>query len=440
MQPIHTLLSAQYVVPIEPRGKIYHDYSIAIDNGRIVEICATKDAVNTYTPQTHIEYDHHILMPGLINAHTHAAMSLLRGVGSDTPLMQWLQDHIWPIEQQWVDEKFVQDGSELAIAEMLRGGITCFNDMYFFPEVTARVASNIGMRAVIGMILLEFPTIYAASPDEYLAKGLALFDNYKSDPLISNVFAPHAPYTVSDDTFGKLNRYADELDLPVHMHIHETQHEIETSIEEHGVRPLERLDNLGLVNPNLLAVHMTQLEDKEIERVAEAGVNVIHCPQSNLKLASGFCPTYKLLRRDARVVVGTDGCASNDDLNMFSEIKTAALLAKGVSQDATALPAQQALQAITIEAARALGIGDETGSLEVGKSADIIAVACDSVEAQPLSDLHSQLIYSTDRSRVMDVFVAGRQLLRNRTLTTISEDEIIGKANDWGQQMAQGKQ
>lgn len=439
MQPIHTLLSAQYVIPIEPQGTIFRDFSIAIDNGRIVEICSTNEAVNRYSPQTHIEYDHHILMPGLINAHTHAAMSLLRGVGSDTPLMQWLQDHIWPIEQQWVDEKFVQDGSELAIAEMLRGGITCFNDMYFFPEVTARVASSIGIRAVIGMILLEFPTIYAASPDEYLSKGLALYDNYKSDPLISNVFAPHAPYTVSDDTFGKLNRYANELDLPVHMHIHETQHEIKTSVEEHGVRPMTRLDKLGLVNPNLLAVHMTQLEDQEIERVAEAGVTVIHCPQSNLKLASGFCPTHKLLRNKARVIVGTDGCASNDDLNMFSEIKTAALLAKGISQDATTLPAQRALQAITIEAARGLGIDDETGSLEKGKSADIIAITCDSVEAQPQSDLHSQLIYSTDRSRVMDVFVAGRQLLRNRTLTTISEDEIISKANHWGQQMVKGK-
>lgn len=432
MQNIHTLLSAQYIVPVEPENTVLQNHSIAIDNGRIVEICPTERAVQLYSPQSHFEYPHHILMPGLINAHTHAAMALLRGVASDMPLMQWLQEHIWPIEQQWVNEKFVQDGSELAIAEMLRGGITCFSDMYFYPEVTARVASTIGIRAVIGMIVLEFPTMYASSPDEYLSKGLALYDNYKSDPLISNVFAPHAPYTVSDTTFTKLNSYANELDVAIHMHIHETQDEIETSIKEHNDRPLARLEKLGLVNPNLLAVHMTQLLPKEIERVAETGVTVVHCPQSNLKLASGFCPTQELLSNNARVIIGTDSCASNDDLNMFAELKTAALIAKGVSLDATAFSAEQALRSATIDAARALGIGDETGSIEANKSADIIAIRCDNVESQPMYDLFGHLAYSTDRSRVSDVFVAGRQLLRNRALTSISEDEIISKAKQWG--------
>ena len=439
MRNIHTLLSAQYVVPVEPENTVLEDHSIAIDNGRIVEICPTDEAIKSFSPMSHHQYEHHILMPGLINAHTHAAMSLLRGVASDIPLMQWLQDHIWPIEQKWVDEKFVQDGSELAIAEMLRGGTTCFNDMYFFPEVTARVASAIGIRAVIGLIVLEFPTVYASSPDDYLSKGLALYDQYKSDPLISNMFAPHAPYTVADATFTKLNSYANELDTPIHIHLHETQHEIETSIKEHGKRPLARLEQLGLVNPSLLAVHMTQLLPEEIENLAQTGATVIHCPQSNLKLASGFCPTQDILQHDIRMIIGTDSCASNDDLNMFSEIKTAALLAKGVSQDATAFSAQQAIQSATIDAARALRIDDETGSLVVGKSADIIAVRCDSVEAQPLYNVFSHLAYSTDRHRVMDVFVAGRQLLRNRTLTSISEDEIIAKAKQWGHQIMQDR-
>lgn len=436
MRTIQTLLSAHYIVTVDDNNTVLENHSIAIDNGRIVDIVPTENATQLFNANSHIEYERHILMPGLVNAHTHAAMSLLRGIAGDIPLMEWLQNHVWPIEQKWVDEHFVHDGSELAIAEMLRGGTTCFNDMYFFPEVTARVASSIGMRAVIGMIALEFPTAYASGPDEYLSKGLALFDEYKTDPLIRNVFAPHAPYTVSDSTFSKINSYANELDLPIHMHIHETQSEIDNSLKEFGMRPLERLDKLGLVNPNLLAVHMTQLNEQEIDRIAEAGVNVIHCPESNLKLASGFCPAQSLLEHNIRVIIGTDSCASNDDLDMFSEMRSAALLAKGVSQQATAFPAQQAVRASTINAAMALGLEDEIGSLEKDKSADIIAISCDNIEGHPLYDIYSHLVYSTERSRVSDVFISGRQLLRDRTLTTISEDEILAKTENWAEKIS----
>jgi len=436
MRTIQTLLSAHYIVTVDDNNTVLENHSVAIDNGRIVDIVPTENATQLFNANSHIEYERHILMPGLINAHTHAAMSLLRGIASDIPLMEWLQNHVWPIEQKWVDENFVHDGSELAIAEMLRGGTTCFSDMYFFPEVTARVASTIGMRAVIGMIALEFPTAYASGPDEYLSKGLALFDEYKTDPLIRNVFAPHAPYTISDTTFSKINSYANELDVPIHMHIHETQSEIDNSLKEFGVRPLERLDKLGLVNPNLLAVHMTQLNEHEIERIAEAGVNVIHCPESNLKLASGFCPVQSLLDHNIRVIIGTDSCASNDDLDMFSEMRSAALLAKGVSQQATAFPAQQAIRASTIHAAMALGLEDEIGSLEKDKSADIIAISCDNIEGHPLYDIYSHLVYSTERSRVSDVFISGRQLLRDRTLTTISEDEILAKTENWTEKIS----
>ncbi len=436
MHTIQTLLSARYIVPVNTENSVLENHSIAIDNGRIVDILPTQKALENYSANSCIEYDSHILMPGLINAHTHAAMSLLRGIASDIPLMEWLQNHIWPIEQKWTDESFVHDGSELAIAEMLRGGTTCFNDMYFFPHITARVASTIGIRAVIGMIALEFPTAYAASPDEYLSKGLALYDDYKADPLITNVFAPHAPYTVSDATLTKINSYANELDLPIHMHIHETQSEIETSIKEFGMRPLERLDKLGLINPNLLAVHMTQLNKQEIQRVSEAGVTIIHCPESNMKLASGFCPTHELLNNNARVVIGTDSNASNDDLDMFSEIRSAALIAKGFSADATAFSAQQAIRSATIDAATALGLENEIGSLEKGKAADIIAISCEHVEAHPIFDIHSHLVYSTHGSRVSDVFVSGRQLLRDRTLTTVSEDEIIAKTEQWAQKIS----
>jgi len=436
MQSIQTLLSAKHIVTVDSANTVLKNHSIAVDNGRIVDIIPTEKALEVFSATSHHEYDNHILMPGLINSHTHAAMSLLRGVASDIALMDWLENYIWPIEQKWADETFVYDGSELAIAEMLRGGTTCFNDMYFFPEVTARVASNIGMRAVIGMIALEFPTRYAASPDEYISKGLALFDEYKTDPLIRNAFAPHAPYTVSDKTFTKINSYANELDLPIHIHIHETELEIENSIKEFGQRPLDRLDNLGLINPNLLAVHMTQLTDDEMYRIAEAGVSVIHCPESNLKLASGFCPTHSLHKHKTRVIIGTDSCASNDDLDMFSEMRTAALLAKGVSQSATAFSAQQAIRACTIDAAIAFGLDDEIGSLEKTKSADIIAIDCNHIEANPLYDIYSHLVYSTERSRVTDVFIAGRQLLRDRSLTTISEDEILAKATSWAEKIS----
>jgi 5-methylthioadenosine/S-adenosylhomocysteine deaminase len=251
------------------------------------------------------------------------------------------------------------------------------------------------------------------------------------------VFAPHAPYTISDTTFVKINSYANELDLPIHMHIHETKSEIETSIKEYGMRPLERLNKLGLVNTNLLAVHMTQLNEQEIQQISEAGVTVIHCPESNMKLASGFCPTHKLLINNARVIIGTDSCASNDDLDMFSEIRSAALIAKGASGETTAFSAKQAIRAGTIDAAKALGLDDEIGSLEQGKSADIIAINCERVEGHPLYDIYSHLVYSTNRSRVSDVFVSGRQLLRDRTLTTVSEDEIIAKTEQWAKKISQ---
>ena len=431
MRSIQTLLSAGTVLPVDPQDSILVDHSIAIDQGRIIDLLPTAEALQQYQANQHIEYDEHILMPGLINAHSHAAMSLLKGLGSDQPLQRWLNEHIWPTESRWVDAQFVHDGSELAIAEMLRGGITCFNDMYFFPEVTARAASAIGMRSVVGMIIIEFPSAYASTTDEYFAKGLSLFDQYKADPLVNVVFAPHAPYTVADDTLKKLSSYANELDLAVHMHVHETAGEIEDSLKEHGKRPIARLHELGLINPNLLAVHMTQLTQEEISLVAEAGVTVVHCPESNLKLASGFCPVNELLKSGSKVILGTDGSASNDDLDLFSEMRTAALLAKGVSGDAAAFNARLAVRAATLDAAIALGLGDEIGSLEKGKAADIIAIDCSSIEAQPIYDAYSHLLYAVDRAQVEDVFVAGRQLLRKRSLTTVSEDEIITKAHSW---------
>ena len=431
MKNIDTLLHARWIIPVEGEQNTLADHSIAIHEERILDILPTDKARETYQAQTEINYPEHALLPGLINAHTHAAMSLFRGLADDLPLMDWLNNHIWPAEAEWVNEEFVQLGTELACAEMLRSGTTCFNDMYFFPDVAARVANKTGIRANIGLIALDFATIWARDADEYIDKGLIVHDEYRGNELIDTAFAPHAPYTVSDQPLEKIRMLADELDLPVHMHIHETAFEVEEAIKNTGKRPIQRLADLGLISPNLVAVHMTQLEQSEIELLAAASSHVVHCPESNLKLASGFCPVKKLLDAGVNVALGTDSASSNNDLDMFSEMKTAALLAKGVSGDATAVPAEQALAMATINGAKALGISDKTGSLSIGKFADLIAVDFSSIEATPVYDPISHLVYCCGREQVSDAWVAGKHVMKNRTITTLETDRIQQAANEF---------
>lgn len=430
MQAIDTLLSARWIVPVEPEG-VLENHALAIRDGRILELLPAAQASTRYQTATTLELPSHALLPGLVNAHTHAAMTLLRGLADDLALMQWLNEHIWPAETRWVSADFVYDGTRLAMAEMLRGGITCFNDMYFFPEVVARAARACGMRACVGLIVIDFPSAWAASADEYLDKGLALHDELRHEPLLTTAFAPHAPYTVGLVSLERIRVLAEQLDRPVHMHVHETAAEIEQSLVRHGRRPLALLDELGLVSPRLAAVHMTQLEEAEIERLAAAGVSVLHCPESNLKLASGFCPSARLDAAGVNVALGTDGAASNNDLDMFGELRLAALLAKGVAGDATALPAQRALRMATLNGARALGLEDTIGSLAPGKWADLVAVDLGTLEAQPVYHPISQLVYASGRQQVTDVWVAGRRLLENRVLTTLNEQEIVARARAW---------
>jgi 5-methylthioadenosine/S-adenosylhomocysteine deaminase len=364
-------------------------------------------------------------------------MSLMRGLADDLPLMNWLNEHIWPAEGKWVSSDFVRDGTRLAMAEMLRGGTTCFNEMYFFPDEVARQVEHAGMRAVVGLIVIDFPTAWAQDAEEYINKGIALNDELKHSPLIRTAFAPHGPYTVSDAPLQKVVMYAEELDIPIHMHIHETVAEIEGSLAQYGKRPLARLDELGLLGPRLLAVHMTQLEETEIVRLAETNSSVVHCPESNLKLASGFCQVQKLIDAGVNVALGTDGAASNNDLDMFGEMRTAALLAKGVAGDASALPAAEALEMATLNGARALGLGEVCGSLVSGKAADIVAVKMDDLETQPLYHAISQLVYATGRDKVTDVWVAGRHLLKERRLTTLDEEAILASVRQWREKIAQ---
>ncbi len=431
MKPICTLIDAKWIIPVEPVGKIYTEHSLAISNSKIIDILPTIEASKKYQPQNKIELGDHALIPGLINCHTHAAMSLLKGFADDLPLVEWLNNHIWPAEGEHVSHEFVADGSEIAIAEMLKSGTTTFNDMYFFPEATAQIANSIGIRACIGLIALEFPSAYAQNADEYIAKGLKLFDKYKSNPLISMMFSPHAPYTVSPVTLKRIKTLADELELNIQMHIHETAFETEQSVKENGARPIANLDEIGFISSELIAVHMTQLTDDEINLLSEKNVSVAHCPESNLKLASGFCPITKLIDNNVNVCLGTDGSASNNDLDMLGEMKTAALLAKGVSGKADSVPAETALQIATINGAKALGIANETGSLEIGKQADITAINLAGIESLPIYDPVSQIVYASTRDQVTDVWVAGKQLLSNRVLTTIDEPELINKAKKW---------
>jgi len=431
MQAVDTLIHARWIVPVDPDAVTHESHSLVIHEGRILALLPTDQARTSYQPAVEHDLDQHLVIPGLVNAHTHAAMTLLRGLADDLPLHEWLNDHIWPAESRWVNENFVHDGTQLAIAEMLRGGTTCFNDMYFYPDITARVASHCGMRASAGLIVIDFPTVWAKDADEYISKGLAVHDRYRGDPLIHTVFAPHAPYTVSDQPLEHIRTLADEMEIGIHMHVHETADEVDKAVELTGKRPLQRLQELGLLTPAMMAVHMTQLTDDETGLFAASGAHVVHCPESNMKLANGFCPTATLAAAGVNIALGTDGAASNNDLDMLGEIHTTALLGKAVCGDASAMPAHTVLRMATLNGANALGIGNETGSLTAGKWADVTAVRMDSIESMPLYDPVSQLVYACGREQVSDVWVAGQHLLKERRLTTLDDHEILHKTREW---------
>ena len=432
MRRIDSLIHAGWIIPVEPAGAVLRDHAIAVHEGRIIDVLPSVSAERVFHPSVRYQLARHAVLPGLVNAHTHAAMTLFRGLADDLPLMEWLNDHIWPAESRWVSERFVEDGTRLAVAEMLRGGTTCFNDMYFFANCTARVAAEVGMRAVVGLIVIDFPTVWARDADEYLAKGVEIHDHYRDSPLIRTAFAPHAPYTVADAALTRVSALAEELDLPIHMHVHETTSEISQSLARYGERPLARLDRLGLLTPRLVAVHMTQLEEAEIGWFAASGAHVVHCPESNLKLASGSCRVAQLAQAQVNVALGTDSAASNDDLDMLAETRTCALLAKGVSASASAIPAGEALRMATLNGARALGVDNEIGSLVPGKAADIAAVDLDTLETQPLYNPLSQIVYAAARHQVTHVWVAGKLLLRERALVTLDEEALMARVRQWG--------
>jgi 5-methylthioadenosine/S-adenosylhomocysteine deaminase len=436
-QPCDLLIEAGWVVPVVPHGVVLTDHAVAVSGGRIQAILPIAQARLQYAPKETVARPDAVLIPGLVNAHTHNPMTLLRGIADDLPLMTWLQQHIWPVEAAVIGPDFVADGTTLAIAEMLRGGTTCANENYFFPDVQAGVYKKYGFRARVGAVIIDFPSAWAKSDDEYFDRACQLHDTWRGDALIGTAFAPHAPYTVNDANFERIRMLADQLDLPVHLHLHETAQEVSDSLKLHGQRPIARIDRLGLLNDRLIAVHMTQLTEAEIHLCAERGVSVVHCAESNLKLASGFCPACALLKAGVNLAIGTDGCASNNDLDMLGETRSAALLAKAVANDAAGFNAFEALHAATLGGAKALGFEDKIGSIEAGKDADLVCVDLSALETQPLHHVVSQLIYATGRQQVSDVWIAGVQKLRQRELVDMDSAAIVANARQWRQKIAQ---
>ena len=430
-QSIDLLIEPRWLIPVEPQGVVLDGYAVAVSAGKIVDVLPARDALGRYLPARKVTLPEHVLIPGLINLHTHAAMALLRGIADDLPLMDWLKTRIWPAEAKHVSAAFVRDGTLLACTEMLRGGITCFNDMYFFPEAAAEAAQSLGMRAVLGIIVIEFPTAYAADADDYLSKGLALRDRLRDDPLLSFCLAPHAPYTVADKTFERVATLSAQLDLPIHIHIHETQDEIAQSLTRHGMRPLERLQRLGLLGPGLIGVHAVHLDEREIALLAENGCAVAHCPTSNMKLASGAAPVVQLANSGVRLGLGSDGAASNNRLDLFQEMRHAGLLAKVTSGDATALNAHELLRMATLNGAAALGLEDRIGSIEPGKAADLCAIRLDPLETRPCFDPASHLVYAAGREHVSHVWVNGMPRVENGVLQGCDTDQLLDAVNLW---------
>ena len=435
-QACDLIIEAGWVVPVVPHGVVLEEHAVVVSGGRIQAVLPTAEARRRFAPRERVSRPQAALLPGFVNAHTHNPMTLLRGVADDLPLKVWLQQHIWPIEAAVMAPDFVADGITLAIAEMLRGGTTCCNENYFFPDVQAATYKRHGFRARVGLPVIDFPTAWAKSDDEYFDRAGEVHDAWRDDALVATAFAPHAPYTVNDANFARVRMLSDQLDIPVHLHLHETAQEVEQSIEQHGQRPIARIDRLGLFNDRLIAVHMTQLTDAEIHLCAERGVSVVHCPESNLKLASGFCPACALERAGITLAIGTDGCASNNDLDMVGETRTAALLAKAVANDAAGFNAHEALRAATLGGATAMGLDDHVGSIEPGKQADLACIDLGQLETQPLHHVVSQLIYATGRHQVSDVWIAGAHKLRERVLVDMDLDGILANARQWRQRIA----
>ena len=436
--PLHHVISARWVVPIEPKGSVLEHHSVVVREGRIEAILPNCNLSDAHRELPSIELPNHLVTAGLINTHGHAAMSLLRGYADDLPLMDWLSNHIWPAEGQFVDETFVHDGTSLGVAEMIASGTTCAVDTYFFPGAVAQAMTENGFRGQVCIPVVLFPNAWAKSEDQHIEKGLRFQDSVRDKPLITTAFSPHAPYTVSDKGFSQIEKHAANLQIPIHLHLHETSGEVETAVTEGGQRPFARIQKLGLLSPRLQTVHMTELSDEEIGSLAKHSVHVAHCPQSNMKLSSGICPVQSLMEMGVNVALGTDGAASNNNLDLLEEARSAAFLSKITTGDATSISATDALSMATINGARLMGLADEIGSLEPGKSADIIAVDFSDIAFQPMHNPLSQLIYAASGHQVSHTWIAGQCLYKDGKHTKLDIGNLATRVESWRQKI-QGK-
>ena len=430
-----TRINARWLIPVEPFGVVLEHQAVILQGSRILAIVPQAEADQSYRTRETLDLNQHVVLPGLINLHGHTAMSLFRGLADDLPLMTWLNDHIWPAEGKFVSEQFVADGTRLAMAEMLRTGTTTFSDMYFFPEVTAQAAHDTGMRAQICFPLMDMPTVWGSGPEEYLRKGADLIEQWQRDDYIMPAIGPHAPYTVSDGPLGAAVELAQQTGAAIQLHLHETAFEVAEAVKASGQRPLARMADLGVLGANTQCVHMTQIDESDLTHLKKTGAHVVHCPESNLKLASGFCPVQKLLDHDINVTIGTDGAASNNDLDLFGELKTAAMVAKAVADDAAALSAHKALEMATLSGARALGRDHDIGSLVAGKLADLIAVDLSDPYLQPVYDPASHLVYSNHGRAVSHSWIHGVPQLQDGRLTRIDVPDLVLRVNEWRKQI-----
>jgi len=425
------IISTSWVFTSDPEGQLLSDYSVVIENDKIIDLVPQSKVFDEYEADNTYQLTDHILIPGLINAHTHAAMSLFKGFADDLPLQEWLNNHIWPAEKEFVNSSFVKDGSILGLSEMIKSGVTTFNDMYFFPDATAEAVKELGVRSNIGLVVLDFPTNYATDPEDYLLKGFEFRDKWRNEELITTSIAPHAPYSVSDEAFTLINTYSEELNINIHTHLHETQWEIEASIDKYGITPVQRLNNLGIIGPSLTAAHCVYLNDQDMGILAKNKVSIVHNPSSNMKLGSGIADVAKMLKQNLSVSLGTDSSASNNRLDIMEEMRLAALLIKGSTKSPESIPANEAIKMATINGAKALGLGSITGSIEKNKKADLVAIDLSAIENQPIYNPISTLVYSSSRSDVSYVWIDGKIKLKDKSLVNIDEERIIQLAKKW---------
>lgn len=425
------IIYADYVLPMDESLAVIKDGAIAVKGTKVLKVGTSQEIFKKYSPRAIINGSQHVVFPGLINTHTHAAMVYFRGIADDQPLKEWLENHIWPAENQWLSPEFISDAIELACLEMLKGGITTYNDMYFYEDAAGKATKRVGMRAVLGVGLLDFPTKSAGTTEEYFANAESFIKGWKGDNLITPCIAPHALYTCGPETLKRARKVADIYDIPIHIHLSETKWEAEEIMRRFGMSPVEYLESLGFLNERVLAAHCVWLTDLEIEILAKRRVGVSHCIESNLKLASGIAPVVRMLKAGVRVTFGTDGAGSNNDLNILSEMSTAAKLHKAVSGDPTALDAKTALLMATRWGAEVLGLGKVTGSIEEGKAADIVMADLNKPHLVPMYSIYSHIVYSMRPSDVEMVMVDGKIVVNDGKLTTTDESEILYKAKKW---------